>query len=181
MSEERLGTAAEERAKFINEAAEFKKEFPLGFRQVFSGNSIATIKEHARTEIEGLLQPIKNEVAQTVSDFLSNSGLVELIKSITKVISETVTKIVEAGGLKDTMAKANPVVKQIADAIAIYFGWISEIWSIWTDWLTIPPPPQDPNDIPPSFTIPGDIINLPDPTEDPRGGRRPINDDIGFF
>lgn len=152
----------DERSKFLVELKSFKKEFPLGFRQVFSGNSITSIKDTAKRAIDGLLQPIKNEINQGIADLLSETGLVNIIEDFTEKLSTNLEKWKE---------KLTPSMKKIAQFVGFITGIIVKIIAFIGDILSliaaILDGAVDPNDLPPFIA---DIVGLlPGQIGDPGG------------
>ena len=168
-----MTTVEEEKALTINSLMKFKEAFPRGFKQVFSGNNVANIKEHFKANIEGLMQPFKNEVNSIVADLLSDTGLVKLVGDIAALVSNLVTKITEADGVKEGIDQVGDVIEIVAISLATLIGWVADLWGALADLFgNLPPPPfglVDPTLIPgppdPVIIIDDDIFH-DDPIRD---------------
>jgi hypothetical protein len=122
-----MTTVEEEKNKALHELRSFKKEFPLGFGQVF-GRDISTIKDHIRTSVSGLMQPIKNKIGQIVSDLLSETGLLKLVENIATSLSNIIIDIKKKDGVDDLINAIGVQISGGEKAISLLLGWIADLW-----------------------------------------------------
>lgn len=178
-----MTTVEEERELTINALRSFKKTFPRGFSHVFSGNRIQNLREHWERNIEGLMQPLQNQVDQTIADFFTDTGLGKLVENIGKALTNIIKDIKKVDGIDDLIEGLGDTIDGGALTIIAYLAWIKELWDTAANWLNnVPPPPFTPPTPLADFPLePGDLI-LPiggGPDDLLPGG--PLDDDDGVL
>lgn len=186
-----MATIQEERAKAIQKLVDFKKTVPRGFKQIFSEYNITTVEQHIKADVEALLTPIKNEVGEMVSDFLSEGGLGTLIGNIGGLIGDIIHEIKKNEGLKLTIDIVSGIITGLAIALAAVIGFFNAIWTLIGDIVAnFPPPPGSGDDLVPitpiipiyPIVIPSPIFRPPPEDVIPfPGGDGGFGDDDGGF
>lgn len=173
-----MTTVQQEKALTINALMKFKETFPRGFKGVFSGNNIASLKEHWEADIDGLLTPIENEVNSIVTKLLSETGLVTAIGKLTTKVADIITEITKNEGVKAFLKVVSVIIDAIVVVAGFILGLISDVIKLLEKIFgELPPPPSDD----PVGVIPDPRLIIWDPIPDPDQVDDPYGLDPGDF